>query len=184
MTVKISSLILPDGAFRAVLVAILVLAALAGGVALKAGTAAAHGNPEINVEPNPADRSGDVTITGEGFEEEDEVSLALEGVLGETSLGTVTTDSEGTFGTSVTLPEAAGPGSYRIRATGADDVAIADVRIQEAESGTAPPAAHEAPIGFHDIDTAGEVAGFAALAAVLVLAGAALLWFPRGERHA
>jgi 5'-nucleotidase len=184
MIVKNRSLILPGGALRAVLVAILVLAALAGGVALKAGSAAAHGNPEISVEPNPADAGGDVTITGEGFEEEDEVSLVLEGVLGETSLGTVTTDSEGAFSTSVTLPEAAGAGSYRIRAAGADDVAIADVRIQEAEGSTAPPAAHEAPIGFHDIDAAGEVAGFAVLAAVLVLVGAALLWFPRGERHA
>ncbi len=184
MTVKNSSLILPGSAFRGVLLGTAVLAALGGVIVIMAGTAAAHGNPEISVEPNPADFGAEVTVEGEGFEEEDEVSLVLEGVLGERPLGSVTTDSEGVFSLTVTLPSAASPGSYRIRAAGSDDVAVVDVRIREAEGGTAPPAAHETSVDFHGIGATAEVVGFAALGAVLALAGAALLWFPRGERHA
>lgn len=170
--------------FRTVLLATLVLVALGAVSALDVATAGAHGNPEIKVEPNPADSGGEVTIEGEGFEEEDDVSLVLEGVLGEIALETVTTDSEGMFSLTLALPSSASPGSYRIRAVGSDDVAIADVRILEAEGGAGPPAAHETSIGFHGIGPMGEVVGFATLTAVLVLAGAILIWFPRGGRHA
>ena len=167
---------------RAVLAA---LALLAVSAILLGGTriAGAHGNPTVGVEPNPAVFGGEVTIEGEEFEEETEVSVVLEGVLGEISLGTATTDSEGVFSLTVTLPATAAPGSYRIRAVGPEDVAVVDVRIQEGEGGAAPAAEHEAGVGFHGLDSAAEIAGFAALAAVLVLAGVALLWLPWKERH-
>lgn len=167
---------------RAVLAALALLAVSA--VIAGATTARAHGNPTVWVEPNPVAFGGEVTIEGEEFEEETEVSLVLEGVLGEISLGTVTTDSEGMFSLTVALPSTATPGSYRIRAVGADDVAVADVRILEAEGGTAPPAEHEAGVGFHGLDSALEMAGFGALAGALVVIGAVLLWLPWERRHA
>ena len=168
---------------RAVLAAVALLAVSA---VLIAGTriAGAHGNPTVGVEPNPVAFGGEVTIEGDDFEAETEVSLVLEGVLGEISLGTATTDSEGMFSLTTTLPSDAAPGSYRIRAVGPEDVAVADVRIQEAEGGTAPPAAHETELGFHAVDSTAEIAGFAGLAAVLVLIGAALVWLPWSKRHA
>ena len=166
---------------RAVLATLALLAVSA--VIVGVTTARAHGNPTVGVEPNPVAFGGDVTIEGEEFEEDAEISLVLEGVLGEISLGNVTTDAEGLFSVTVTLPSTAGPGSYRIRAVGADDVAVADLRILEGEGGAAPAAEHEAGVGFHGLDSPAEIAGFAALAAVLVLAGVALLWLPWKERH-
>ncbi len=166
-----------------VIVAALVLVALAAVIVLAVGKAGAHGNPTVRVEPNPAVFGGEVTIEGEDFEEDAEISLVLEGVLGEVSLGSVTTDAEGLFSLTVELPSSAAPGSHRVRAAGADDVAVADMRIQEGAGGAAPAAEHEAGVDFHRLDSAAEIAGFAALAAVLVLAGVALLWLPWKERH-
>ncbi len=169
---------------RDAFLAALCLLAVSAVIVAGSTTARAHGNPTVGVEPNPVAFGGEVTIEGEEFEEDAEVSLVLEGVLGEISLGTVTTDSEGMFSLTVTLPSTAAPGSYRIRAVGPEDVAVADVRIRQGEGGAAPAAAHEAGVGFHGLDSAVEVAGFAALATVLVLAGVALLWLPARERHA
>lgn len=153
-------------------------------VAYGADTARAQGNPEINVEPNPAEVEGEVTIDGEGFEEDEEVSLVLQGVLGERSLGAAITDSEGVFSVTVTLPDTAGPGSYRIRAVGSDDVAIADLRIRTPEGAPAPPAAHETSVDFHRAGPTAEIAGLAVLAAALALSGVVLVLLPVRERRA
>ncbi|MFQ5840265.1 MAG: hypothetical protein ACE5HK_06060 [Candidatus Methylomirabilales bacterium] len=171
-------------ALRSVLLAALCVLAVSAAVVLGVRTAGAHGNPEVQIEPNPVAFGGEVTIEGEDFEEDTDVSLVLEGVLGEISLDTVTTDSEGMFSLTVTLPSTAAPGSYRIRAVGPEDVAVAALRIQEGEAGTALAAEHETAVDFHRIDSGAEVAGFAGLGAALILLGGVLLWLPRGERHA
>ena len=171
-------------ALRSILMVVAALLAVGAVIVAGAATAAAHGNPEVKIEPNPATFGGEVTIEGEGFEEDAEISLVLEGVLGEVSLGSVTTDAEGLFSLTVELPSSAAPGSYRVRAAGADDVAVADVRIQEGAGGAAPAAEHAAGVGFHAVDSAAEIAGFAGLAAALVVIGAALVWLPRAKRHA
>lgn len=165
-----------------VLAAVMVMAS--GAAILPVGRAAAHGNPEVTMDPNPAPFSGEVTLEGEGFEEETEVSLFLEGIVGEISLGSATTDDEGAFSISVTLPAGAVPGGYRVRAVTADETAVADVRIVEGESGQAPTAAHELPLGFHRVDSASEIAGFSVLAAALALLAAGLLWLPGREGRA
>lgn len=159
------------------------LCSLALTVAVVSGnrTAEAHGNPEVRVEPESAMSGEDVTIEGEGFEEDSEVSLTLEGVLGEISLGSVTTDSEGAFSLAASLPAAVAPGSYKVRVVGADDVATADLHIEPAEGGETARAAHEFGIDFHRVDSEFEIAGFATLAGVLVLIGALLLWLPAKE---
>jgi len=163
------------------LIAALCLLVLTGAVVLGSRTAEAHGNPEVRVVPESAMSGGDVTIEGEGFEEDSEVSITLEGVLGEISLGSVTTNSEGTFSLAATLPAAATPGSYRVRAVGADDVATADLHIEPADGGETSTAGHESGVDFHRIDSEVEIAGFAVLAGVLVLIGALLLWLPARE---
>ncbi len=107
---------------RGVLLIALCVVVVSAAFGLGVRAAGAHGNPEVRIEPNPVAFEGEVTIEGEGFEEETAVSLVLEGVLGETSLGTASTDPEGAFAFTVTLPSTAAPGSYRIRAVGHDDV--------------------------------------------------------------
>ena len=173
-----------ESVLRGALLAAVVLLAIGAVIVLATGTAEAHGNPEVSVEPNPVALGGDVTIEGEGFEEAAEVSLMLEGAPGEIPLGSATTDAEGTFSLTVTLPAAAAAGSYRIRALGPDDVAVADVRIQQAEGGTTPAPEHDTAVSFHRIGSAAEVAGFATLAGAMALIGVALLWLPGRKRHA
>lgn len=69
-------------ALRTLAGAALALLALAAALLLGTLSAAAHGNPQVRVEPNPAPFQEEVTIAGEGFEEDSPVSLVLEGPLG------------------------------------------------------------------------------------------------------
>lgn len=172
-----------SGLLRAALAIPLMLAI--GGVAVwQIEAALAHGNPEIKVEPNPAPFGGEVTIEGEEFDEDLQISLVLEGISGEVSLGTATTDSEGKFSLTVTLPAAVTAGGYQIKAVGPDEVATADLRVGTSEGGTSPSAEHEASVGFRRVDSAGEVAGLAALAAVMTVLGVLLVRLPGREHRA
>ena len=184
MTLSTDLVTVRQESLRRLLLAAVSLLVIGAALVLGAAAANAHGNPEVSVEPNPVAYGGEVTIDGVEFEEEIEVSLILEGALGEISLGSATTDSEGMFSLTVALPSTAAPGSYRIRAVGPEGVAIADVRIREAEGGTAPAPEHQAGVGFHRLDSAVEIAGFAGLAIALVVIGAALVWLPRERHHA
>jgi hypothetical protein len=150
-------------------------AALVTLVAAGSSVASAHGNPEIVITPNPAAAGAAVEIEGEGFDEDVEVSLTLEGVSGDIALGMAVTDAEGTFQLEVTLPDAAAPASYRIRAEGGDASGLADFRISQGAGGSQAAAEHEASIGFHREASTGLVIGLAAVAAILAVAGLALL---------
>lgn len=144
-------------------------------IAIGSSVASAHGNPELIITPNPAAAGATIEIEGEGFEEDEEVSLTLEGVSGDIALGTAATDAEGKFQLNLTLPDAATPGSYRIRAQGGDASALTDFRISQGTGGSQPAAEHEASIGFHREGSIGLVVGLVALAAALAVAGLALL---------
>ena len=152
-------------------------------VAVGSGLASAHGNPEIIITPNPAAAGATIEIEGEGFEEDEVVSLTLEGISGDIALGTAATDAEGNFQLNVTLPDAATPGSYRIRAQGADASALADFRISQGAGGSQTAAEHEASIGFHREASTGLVVGLVALAAALAVAGLALLLVREKQTH-
>ena len=176
------------------LLAAITLLAVAG-----ARFAYAHGNPEIMVNPNPAPAGSTVTIEGQGFEEDVEVSLSLEGMSGTIALRTAMTDAEGAFHLELTLPNSATPGSYQVRAEGGDDSAVFEFRISQAAGqaeatpthedadGAQPPPErkpvvparpapeHETSIGFHRAGPADEVIGLAALTAVIAIAGGTLL---------
>ncbi len=151
---------------------------LAGTIAAGA-PAAAHGNPQIAVTPNPASAASTVTIKGTEFDENEEVSLVLEGVSGDVALGTARTDAEGSFHVEVALPGTAGAGSYRIRAESSDASAIADFRITVGAGG-AQSAEHGTAIGFHAGGPTREVIGLSAALAVLAILGfGLLLWRER-----
>lgn len=156
--------------------ALAVAAVAVGGFFLPGGSpASAHGNPEIVVTPNPAPSGTLITIEGKEFEEEDHISLTLEGISGEVALGGAMTDGEGALYLQVVLPDAAVPGSYRIRAVGSDASAVLEFRISAGAGAGQPVAEHETSIGFHRGGPANEVIGLAALTAVLAIAGAGLL---------
>ena len=152
-----------------------VIVALAALIAVGSSVTSAHGNPEIVITPNPATAGAAIEIEGKGFDEDEEVSLTLEGVSGDIALGMAVTDAEGGFHVEVTLPDAATPASYRIRVEGGDANALADFRISQGTGGSQPAAEHEASIGFHREASVGLVIGLAAVAAILALAGLALL---------
>lgn len=152
-------------------------------VAVCSRLASAHGNPEIVITPNPAIAGATIEIEGEGFEEDDEVSLTLEGISSDIALGTATTDADGNFQLDVTLPDAATPGSYRIRAQGSDANALSDFRVSQATGGQQPVAEHEASIGFHREESVGLVIGLAGVAALLAVAGLALLLVREKRTH-
>ncbi len=148
------------------------------GILAGSGLAAAHGNPEITVTPSSAVTGGKITIDGMGFEENEDVSLILEGVSGEVALGIATTDADGNLHAEGTLPDSAGPGSYRVRANSSDATAIADLEI----TGGAPAArpAHETSIGFHRAGSTTEVVALSAILAVFAVVGLGLvLWRQR-----
>ena len=153
----------------------LAVAAVAVGGFFLGGPASAHGNPEIVVTPNPAPGGTLITIEGEEFEENVEVSLSLEGVSGSIALGMAMTDAEGRFHQEVALPNSATPGSYQLRAEGGDDSAVVEFRISAGAGAEQPVAEHETSIGFHRGGPVNEVIGLAALTAVLAVAGAGLL---------
>ena len=152
-------------------------------VVVGSGLASAHGNPEIIITPNPAAAGATIEIEGEGFEEDDQVSLTLEGISSDIALGAATTDADGNFQLDVTLPDAATPGSYRLRAQGSDANALSDFRVSQATGGQQPVAEHEASIGFHREASTGLVVGLVALAAALVVAGLALLLVREKRTH-
>lgn len=140
------------------------------------GLAAAHGNPEITASPNPATAGSVITVEGTDFEEEEELSLVLEGISGDLALGMAMTDAEGNFHIEVALPDSAGPGSYRIRAESSDATAIFEFRIITAADGAPASEEHEASIGFHRGGPATEVIALSVVLAVFAAAGAGLLF--------
>ena len=155
-------------------ISLVVAVAVVGLMAANGRLVRTHGNPEIVVTPSPAPSGARITIEGEEFEEDDEISLTLEGIGGDIALGMATTDAEGAFHIEARLPDAAAPGSYRIRAEGSDASAVLEFRISGA--GRSPiDAEHERSLGFHREGPASEVIGLAALTAVLAVAGVALL---------
>ncbi len=169
---------IPRNFLSALLVAVLALVTL---IAVGGSSASAHGNPEIIITPNPAAAGATIEIEGEGFEEDSEVSLTLEGISSDIVLGTAATDLDGAFQIDVTLPDAATPGSYRIRAQDSDASALLDFRISQGAGEPQAAAEHEAAIEFHREASTGVVVGVVALAAALTVAGVGLL-LVRGKR--
>lgn len=142
----------------------------------------AHGEAEIKVLSGPIVFGGPIIIEGQKFEEGDEVTLSLEGLTGEFRLGTVTADDQGRFRFEGTLPLAAHPGRYLVRARGKDATAFVSVRILASPEATLGPE-HEAGLGFHRSTTAGTTVALAVAIALVAAGGVALAFFPTGRQY-
>ena len=160
-------------AAKGVGIALLALAAVM--LAITGGRVMAHGNPEIGVKPNPAPAGSTITIEGQEFEENDEISLTLEGISGSLPLATAMADAEGSFHVEVTLPEAAAPGTYQIKAEGSDAIALADLRLTAAPGGGPLAPEHETTLSWHRGGPAEEVIALSIVMAAFVAVGVGLV---------
>ncbi len=104
-----------------VLVLLLSLAAAVPTIAL------AHGDSEITVRPSALGAGDDLTVLGEGFEGESEVTISLNTAAGSNQIGTVMTDEAGTFRFEGTVPSDLPAGNSEIRATSGEDSAVARI---------------------------------------------------------
>ena len=141
------------------------------------GAALAHGNPQITVSPNPAAAGSKITVKGTGFDENEGISLVLEGVTGEAILGEALTDDNGDFHFETDLPTSAGAGPYRVRAESSDATALADLSVTAGAGAAQPPAAHEKSVGFHNTGSTSEVIIVSIMLAILAVAGLGLLFW-------
>ncbi|MBI3981297.1 MAG: hypothetical protein HY337_00170 [Gemmatimonadetes bacterium] len=106
------------------------------GLALAVATtvAAVHEEGVLKLATRALVAGDSLPVKGEKFTKRSPLTLALAGMAGQLSLGTVRTDSTGAFTASVLVPRDAAPGSYRLVATAedGDEVASLDVTVSAA----------------------------------------------------
>ena len=102
----------------------IVLAACLLASGAPAGVAFAHGDdPRIAIDVTSLAPGGALTVHGFDFPYEDDVELALRGSTGDAALGSVTTDLDGAFTHTVTVPVDQAPGAFVVVATDSHHVA-------------------------------------------------------------
>ncbi|MGO2529197.1 MAG: choice-of-anchor G family protein, partial [Microbacterium gubbeenense] len=86
--------------------------------------------PEIAVDPDSVEQGGTTTVTGEGFEPEETVTITVGGV----EVGTVVADADGEFSFDYEVPADATPGDVTVSAEGetSQTPATDDLTITEA----------------------------------------------------
>ncbi len=154
----------------------LIAAFAASAVVLAGGQAFAHEGAAVAVDPTAAAPGATITVTVEGYEPDTLVSVTLEGVNGSVALGSLTTDADGAGTFAVTLAGDLSPGTYSVRAAGADDDESTDLSVT-APSGTTDET------GSTDVGGGGltykqptaQWVGIAIAAAIVGLAGFALV---------
>jgi len=97
-----------------------------------AGAAYAHGATEIRATPSQAGPGDRVTIGGEGFQPGSDVAVTLEGAKGVFPVASFKVAADETFEGVATIPDVQ-PGTYQLKATGADDVAQIDFSVAAPE---------------------------------------------------
>jgi len=157
----------------------------------------AHAGASVALTPTAAAPGDQLQVKIEGYENSTLVSITLEGISGSTPLGTVTTDASGAATTSVMIPDGVQPGSYTVKAVGADDNETADLSIKAAavtntsattgsstmsDTGAAPAGQGAVGGNFTYKQPIAQWVGIAIAAFVVALAGFALVL--RRERHA
>ncbi|WP_022871662.1 CAP domain-containing protein [Nesterenkonia alba] len=120
----------------------------------------------VTVSPTEVAAGEDVVVEGSGFGEEEEVEISLNPIL-----GTVETDEDGDFSTSVTIPEDTEPGEYTLTVEGLSSGIELEVTITVVDPETGP-AGEKGPEDEEELATTGMDSGMAALglAALLSLA--------------
>lgn len=110
--------------------AALLIAVLAGLVALVAGAATSQARPGYvagaEISFSSSGSCGHLTVDGNGFAANEQITLTLHSKT--YTLATLTTDSSGSFSAAVTLP-AGVSGNHQITAAGAQDLAKGKITI-------------------------------------------------------
>jgi len=151
------------------------------------GTAAAHGEPLIAVEPVMVSAGGQITVTGSEMEPGEVFAVSLEGPAGSILLGeaTVTGDGEeGGFTATFTIPAETPPGSYAVRAAADEgEATTADLTVTpSAAEASAGPAMAKEPTGEpHILERTKSVGQILAVVAGIALSGAAGLVLVRSR---
>jgi hypothetical protein len=180
-------------------VSVTTLAALLVFAAVPPARIAAHGGASVALTPTAAAPGDQIQVKIEGYENSIPVSITLEGISGSIPLGTATTDASGAATTSVMIPANVKPGSYSVKAVGADDNEMADLSIKApavantsattgsstmSDNGSAPAGQAQDAVGgnFTYKQPTAQWVGIAVAAFVVALVGFALVL--RRERHA
>jgi len=158
-------------------------AAIAVGLLVLLGPPAfAHEGEEgsgLSVEPNQFAAGDTVVLAGQGLEPDSERQINLVGPDVIVPFPTVTTDAEGMFTVSLTVPAHLPPGAYTFQAIG-DETLTVDCAITAA-AGQEPPTGSQAGDAVTPRERSPlEVALWAGFVVVALGAGALLVW--RAER--
>ncbi len=128
----------------------------------------------VSVSSNVVTAGQPVDIVGSGFPASTAVKLSIDGQ----GLGTVNTDSSGSFTATVAVPQSIGSGAHRITASSASETCSFDAvsQVEPTATHTSPPNAPLANTGFATL-TAGTIAF------LLLAGGSLLLLVGRRRRH-
>jgi hypothetical protein len=132
----------------------------------------------ISAEPSEVTAGETVLLAGSGMEPDDERVIVLQGDEITVSLGTASTDADGTLAQEFEIPGHLPSGTYQLQAIG-DETLQVELRIIAVEGGTAEGAPAEEPITARDRSPL-ELAAILVAAAAATILGALLIW--RAER--
>jgi hypothetical protein len=156
--------------------------ALALGLAI-GGAAAGHSGGEgsgISVEPTQVTAGGTVVLAGQGLEPNSERQISLVGPDVVVPYPAVTTDAEGMFAVTLTIPAHLPSGTYTFQAI-ADETLTAELAVTAAPGAGAVAPVNETAATVGSRSRAGvEIAALVVL--VVVLAGAGIFLVTRAER--
>jgi len=139
------------------------------------GTALAHGEPVITVEPPIVAAGAQIDVTGIEMEPGEVFIITLEGLPGSIPLGNASVTGEGDeggFTATFTIPSDAVPGSYTVRAvTEEGEAATADLTVTApSQQASAAPAMAQEPTGeLHQIDRSKPIAQIIAVVTVIAI---------------
>ncbi|MFB9071572.1 choice-of-anchor G family protein [Citricoccus parietis] len=98
--------------------------------------------PELSVDPGTAAPGDEVIVEGSGYPPNTEVEVQLLDPEGNPAPGTettVTTDENGDFTTTITVPEGTEPGAYEVEAVTGEDSEVVRLEVREAVQGDDDP---------------------------------------------
>ncbi|NUL48331.1 choice-of-anchor G family protein [Cellulosimicrobium funkei] len=98
--------------------------------------------PELSVSPGAVEPGEEVTVDGSGYPPNTEVEVQLLDPEGNPVPGTettVTTDENGDFTTTITIPEGTEPGTYEVEAVTGEDSEVVQLEVREAVQGDDDP---------------------------------------------
>jgi hypothetical protein len=155
--------------------------AVVAGLALGLGPAApafAYGPnaPAIQANTSSTTPGGSVDVTGSGFCLNCTITLTLHS--NPVTLGTTTSDGNGSFSTSVSIPSGTEPGSHAIVATDPDGDSASTAILVSATTG--PTIAASSGLAF----TGADIAALSAIGAVALAVGGMLILTGRRRRRA